>query len=225
MKNTVYALAAREPVGEPEAFGLRLARHFLDRNPKLRRVRVDLDRPRLGADRRRRPRARTRRSCAAAPTRERRRCSAGATARVVGAGVADLLILKSARSAFCGLPAGRVHHAARDARSAAGDVADRDVALRRRRGRVRRVLAGRPPDAARDVRRTRQRVGAAHALRDGPGGARRVRRRGGDPPGDAEQAPSADRPVALRPREPQRDLRRHRGAVRADRGHAHASTA
>ena len=35
MKNTVYALAAREPVGEPELFGLRLAQHFLDRNPHL----------------------------------------------------------------------------------------------------------------------------------------------------------------------------------------------
>src|SRR5688572_10388011 len=42
MKNTVYALAAREPVGEPEAFGARLARHFLDGNPRLTRVRIDL---------------------------------------------------------------------------------------------------------------------------------------------------------------------------------------
>src|SRR5918999_4875450 len=42
MKNTVYALAGREPVREPEAFGLALARHFLERNPRLRRVRIDL---------------------------------------------------------------------------------------------------------------------------------------------------------------------------------------
>jgi len=42
MKNAVYALAhgaAPEPV---EAFGLRLARHFLDGNPQVSRVRVEL---------------------------------------------------------------------------------------------------------------------------------------------------------------------------------------
>ena len=42
MKNTVYALAATNSVGEPEAFGRVLAEHFLERNPRLRRVRVDL---------------------------------------------------------------------------------------------------------------------------------------------------------------------------------------
>ncbi len=42
MKNTVYALAARDGVGEPEAFGLLLGRHFIERNPKLSRVSVDL---------------------------------------------------------------------------------------------------------------------------------------------------------------------------------------
>src|SRR5688572_7355673 len=42
MKNTVYALAAREGAGEPEAFGMILGRHFLGRNPKLARVNVDI---------------------------------------------------------------------------------------------------------------------------------------------------------------------------------------
>ena len=42
MKNTVYALAARHRVEEPEAFGRLLAKHFLERNPRLRRVRIDL---------------------------------------------------------------------------------------------------------------------------------------------------------------------------------------
>src|SRR6476660_7056761 len=42
MKNTVYALAARAGIVEPEAFGLVLARHFLDRNPRLEEVRIDL---------------------------------------------------------------------------------------------------------------------------------------------------------------------------------------
>ena len=40
MKNTVYALAARHQVKEPEEFGLALARHFIDRNPRLHEVRV-----------------------------------------------------------------------------------------------------------------------------------------------------------------------------------------
>ncbi len=39
MKNTVYALAA-EGVGEPEDFGLRLVRHFLEGNPELEEVEV-----------------------------------------------------------------------------------------------------------------------------------------------------------------------------------------
>ena len=42
MKNTVYALAARGQVREPEPFGLVLAAHFLERNPRLDRVRIDM---------------------------------------------------------------------------------------------------------------------------------------------------------------------------------------
>ena len=42
MKNTVYALAARDGVGEPETFGALLGSHFIGRNPQLRRVTVDL---------------------------------------------------------------------------------------------------------------------------------------------------------------------------------------
>ena len=42
MKNTVYALAAHQPVQEPESFGLRLARHFIERNARLTRVTVNL---------------------------------------------------------------------------------------------------------------------------------------------------------------------------------------
>jgi urate oxidase len=103
MKNTVYALAARDGVGEPETFGLALTRHFLDRNPRLQRVIVDMTdhcwRPipvgardhgqafiRTGPD------ART-----ARVTRTRDGSS-------IDAGISDLLILKSARSAFVGYP-------------------------------------------------------------------------------------------------------------------------
>ena len=42
MKNTVYALAAQEPVTDPEPFALRLARHFLERNPRLSRATIEI---------------------------------------------------------------------------------------------------------------------------------------------------------------------------------------
>ena len=42
MKNTVYALAAQQPIADPEQLGLSLARRFLDRNPRLMRARIDL---------------------------------------------------------------------------------------------------------------------------------------------------------------------------------------
>ena len=70
MKNTVYALAAREPVGEPERFGLALARHFLDRNARLTRVRIDLTEHLLGPHCRAASASTARPSCArAADTR------------------------------------------------------------------------------------------------------------------------------------------------------------
>ena len=103
MKNTVYALAARESVVEPEAFGITLGRHFIERNPKLHRVRIDLtqhpwkhiaigEREHGRAFLNRGPDART------------------ATVQVergsmrIGAGVSDLMILKSSHSAFAGFP-------------------------------------------------------------------------------------------------------------------------
>jgi urate oxidase len=103
MKNTVYALAARDGVQEPETFGLRLARHFLDRNPRLVRVRIDLtehlwnritrgDRDHGHAFVRAVSEGRT-----AAIHGHRKRT-------LVGAGVADLMILKTAGSAFSGFP-------------------------------------------------------------------------------------------------------------------------
>ena len=103
MKNTVYALAGRKAVREPEEFGMRLGRHFLDRNPKLHRVRIDLTeqswkhiaiggREHGEALMRRGPDARTA-TVQADPTGTR-----------VGAGVTDLVILKTARSAFAGFP-------------------------------------------------------------------------------------------------------------------------
>ena len=103
MKNTVYALAARDGVGEPEAFGLMLGRHFIGRNPLLEHVDVDLvdhgwqhiadgDREHGQAFVRRGPDTRT-----ARVVTDR----GGAT---VTAGIADLVIMKSSRSAFAGFP-------------------------------------------------------------------------------------------------------------------------
>jgi urate oxidase len=41
MKNTVYALAGQHPVESAEDFCLRLAEHFLGKNPQVSRVRID----------------------------------------------------------------------------------------------------------------------------------------------------------------------------------------
>jgi len=103
MKNTVYALAAREGVRDPEAFGLALGRHFIGRNPKLARVSIDLvdhawgritvgDREHGQAFVRRGPDTRT-----ARVVTDRRTFS-------VAAGIADLVIMKSSHSAFAGFP-------------------------------------------------------------------------------------------------------------------------
>src|SRR5712671_3030419 len=42
MKNTVYALAGKQPLGEIETFGIRLANHFLSRNDQVSRVRIGI---------------------------------------------------------------------------------------------------------------------------------------------------------------------------------------
>jgi urate oxidase len=103
MKNTVYALAAREHVHEPEIFGIVLARHFLERNRRLARVRIEMTEHRWAriprGDRqygqafvRQGPDTRT---ALVEATRDRVHVSAGA---------ADLTILKSSHSAFSGFP-------------------------------------------------------------------------------------------------------------------------
>jgi urate oxidase len=103
MKNTVYALAAREAVDQPEAFGVRLGRHFLDRNSKLRRVRVDLTDHawrRVSIGGREHGHAFMRRG----PDKRTARVQVDRHKTRVGAGVSDLMILKSAHSAFAGFP-------------------------------------------------------------------------------------------------------------------------
>jgi urate oxidase len=103
MKNTVYALAAQEPVVDPESFGIRLARHFLARNERLTRVRLDCTEhlwDRLATGTRQHAHAFMRdgsgaRTAVVEATRE------GTT---VAAGVADLVIMKTADSAFDRFP-------------------------------------------------------------------------------------------------------------------------
>jgi urate oxidase len=103
MKNTVYALAARDGVAEPEAFGLALGRHFIDRNPKLDRVNVDIvdhgwnrikvgDREHGRTFERRGPETRT------------ARVVTDRNGVAITAGIADLVIMKTSNSAFAGFP-------------------------------------------------------------------------------------------------------------------------
>jgi urate oxidase len=101
MKNTVYALAARDGVQEPETFGLALVRHFLDRNPRLARVRIDLTEHlwgRIASSGREHGQAFVR----TGPETRTAAVQASRHRTIVGAGIADLVILKSAHSAFAG---------------------------------------------------------------------------------------------------------------------------
>ncbi len=119
MKNTVYALAATNSVGEPEVFGRVLAEHFLERNPRLRRVRIDLTEQawgRIAVGAREHGQAFVRQSAEA-----RSATVQGQGDRItIGAGVKDLVILKSSRSGFTGF--------LRDAYTTLPDVADRILA-------------------------------------------------------------------------------------------------
>jgi urate oxidase len=101
MKNTVYALAAASPPVQPETFGLTLARHFLDRNARLDRVGIDLTErawARIRSSGRDDPHAFVGRG----PDARVARVLVDRTTTTVSGGIADLLILKSSRSAFSG---------------------------------------------------------------------------------------------------------------------------
>jgi urate oxidase len=103
MKNTVYALAARDGVGEAEAFGRALGAHFIARNPKLDRVGVDVidhgwDRIAIGN--RQHGTSFTRRG----PEVRTARVVTGRHGAEITAGIADLVIMKTSKSAFAGFP-------------------------------------------------------------------------------------------------------------------------
>ena len=99
MKNTVYALAREAPPGEPEAFGLRLARHFLRDNREAQAARVTLrERPwrRLRIDDQPHPHAFER--DAGGERFAAVRCTRGESR--VESGLDGLVVLKSTGSAF-----------------------------------------------------------------------------------------------------------------------------
>jgi len=103
MKNSVYALAARDGVGEPEAFGLLLGRHFIERNPKLTRVTVDLidhDWGGINVGDREHGRAFVRRG----PDTRTARVVTDRGAAAITAGITGLVIMKTSHSAFEGYP-------------------------------------------------------------------------------------------------------------------------
>lgn len=103
MKNTVYALAARESVEEPESFGLCLAEHFLERNPKLQRVTIDIVEHawrRIEVSGKDSGQSFLRHG----PEQRSAQVRLDRQEAQVRAGVVDLLILKSSHSAFSGFP-------------------------------------------------------------------------------------------------------------------------
>ena len=202
MKNTVYALAAREPVGELEAFGRRLGVHFLEQSPKLHRVRVDLSEhvwQRLRVDgheagsafMRHGPDMRT-----ASVQTDRR----GST---FTAGVSELLILKSSHSAFEGYPRPiyttlpeTTDRLLATALTATWRYRSTDVAFGVSWETVRQILL--------DVFATHESRSVQHTLYAmGQAVVERVPDVGVDHPGDAEQASFAVRSLAARPRESQ----------------------
>lgn len=94
MKNTVYVLARERPVGAPEEFGLRLADHFLARHAHVSRVCITMTAnlwQRIGDHAFERGAG-----CRTARIDRARDCTQ------VQSGIADLVVLKTARSAFEG---------------------------------------------------------------------------------------------------------------------------
>lgn len=102
MKNTVYALAGQtEEIEEPEAFGQRLAAHFLANNEQVKRVIIEIS-----------EHGWKRMTVAGSPhdhsfvrgSNEQHTARIDATREAVGveSGVEDLIVLKTTRSAFVG---------------------------------------------------------------------------------------------------------------------------
>ena len=198
MKNTAYAFAEDHLDGSIEDYGRALAEHFLEapRSTSRRSTCV----PTTGRDRRRwdagprRVRARWRGDTG----RDGRRRRPAAT--TVEAGVEDLIVMKTTRSAFSGFP--------RDRYTTLPETDDRLMATKVtaiwRYGSpdldFDTTFAGRPDDPARGLRRPRQPVGPDVDLDHGQGDPRAARGGGGGPHGPAQPPSLAGRPVAVRAR-------------------------
>jgi len=99
MKNTVYALAKQHAIESPEEYCLRLANHFLSRNPQVSRVRVEAAQTlwsRLSVDGKPHPHTFT------SSTSEKRTAALTATReeKALYAGIEGLVVLKTTDSAF-----------------------------------------------------------------------------------------------------------------------------
>jgi len=103
-KNTVYALAREHFTGTIEAYGLVLARHFISRNPQVRKARIELVEhlwQRMRFDGKEHPHSFT------GGGSEKRRAVVELTPEgpaTVWAGIKGLLLLKTADSGFVGYP-------------------------------------------------------------------------------------------------------------------------
>lgn len=107
MKNTVYALARTEPVGEPEEFAARLAQHFLRASSAATVARVQVrEHGWRRIDMAGRPHDHAFERGSAEARVARVAVDRGEPVRVT-AGIEELVVLKSARSAFSGYPKGR----------------------------------------------------------------------------------------------------------------------
>ena len=103
MKNTVYAFAARQRCEDPEAFALCLAEHFIERNPKLQRVTIDVAEQiwrRIEVGGKDSGHSFLRHG----PERRSAQVRLDRLEAQVRAGVLDMVILKSSQSAFSGFP-------------------------------------------------------------------------------------------------------------------------
>jgi len=99
MKNTVYALAKQHAIESPEEFCLRLAEHFLSRNPQVSRVRVEAAQTlwsRLSVEGKPHPHTFT------SSTSEKRTAALSATReeKTLHAEIEGLVVLKTTDSAF-----------------------------------------------------------------------------------------------------------------------------
>jgi urate oxidase len=99
MKNTVYALAKQNAIESPEEFCLRLAEHFISRNPQVSRVRVEAAQTlwsRLSVEGKPHPHTFT------SSTSEKRTAALAATReeKTLRAGIDGLVVLKTTDSAF-----------------------------------------------------------------------------------------------------------------------------